>query len=133
MRISDWSSDVCSSDLMMPNKSGGTANYGATAWIRHVKVVAPMSVWGNWIAYSPILAIGSGLGAGYLLSIFVPPDHVLNTWKLTLVDLSWLKPELTLRLNMQFIVCTKSEERRVGKECDITCRTRWAPNNKKKK
>src|SRR3546814_7258005 len=23
---------------MMPNKSGGTANYGATAWIRHVKV-----------------------------------------------------------------------------------------------
>src|SRR3546814_10195046 len=65
-----------------------------------------MSVWGNWIAYSPILAIGSGLGAGYLLSIFVPPDHVLNTWKLTLVDLSWLKPELTLRLNMQFIVGT---------------------------
>src|SRR3546814_8234717 len=101
MRISDWSSDVCSSDLMMPNKSGGTANYGATAWIRHVKVVAPMSLWGNWITYSPILAMGSGLGAGYLLSIFVSPDHVLNTWKLTLVDFSSLKPELKLRLNMQ--------------------------------
>ena len=91
---------------MMPNKSGGTANYGATAWIRHINIVAPMSVWGNWIAYSPILAIGSGLGAGYLLSIFIPPDHFLNTWNYTLVDLSALKSGLTLRLNMQFIVGT---------------------------
>jgi amino acid transporter len=91
---------------MLPNKSGGTANYGATAWIRHIKVVAPMSVWGNWIAYSPILAIGSGLGAGYLLSIFVPSDHHLNTWSLTLVDLNMVKPGLTLRLNMQFILGT---------------------------
>src|SRR6185312_8701838 len=91
---------------MMPNKSGGTANYGATALIRHVKVIAPMSVWGNWIAYSPILAIGSGLGAGYLLLIFVPPDHFLNTWNLTLADLGIFKPGLTLRLNMQFILGT---------------------------
>jgi len=91
---------------MMPNKSGGTANYGATAWIRSVKFVAPMSVWGNWIAYSPILAIGSGLGAGYLLSIFIPPDHYLTSWELTLVDLSAIKSDLTIRLNMQFIVGT---------------------------
>lgn len=91
---------------MMPNKSGGTANYGATAWIRQIPVVAPMSVWGNWIAYSPILAIGSGLGAGYLLSIFVPADHFLNTWEVTLADLSVLKPELTIRLNSQFILGT---------------------------
>ncbi|SFV26762.1 APC family permease [Hyphomicrobium facile] len=91
---------------MLPNKSGGTANYGATAWIRHIKVVAPMSVWGNWIAYSPILAIGSGLGAGYVLSVFVPPDHVLNTWSFTLVDLNAIKPGLTLRLNMQFVLGT---------------------------
>src|SRR3546814_14929770 len=27
----------------------------------------------------------------------------------------------------------RSEERRVGKECVSTCRTRWSPNNKKKK
>lgn len=91
---------------MMPNKSGGTANYGATAWIRHAKIIAPMSVWSNWIAYSPILAIGSGLGAGYLLSIFVPPDHYLNTWNVTLIDLSMLKPGLSLRLNMQFVLGT---------------------------
>ena len=91
---------------MMPNKSGGTANYGATAWIRHIKIVAPMSVWGNWIAYSPILAIGAGLGAGYLLSIFIPPDHVLNTWHLTLFNLDVLKPGLTIRVNAQFFLGT---------------------------
>src|SRR3546814_13873486 len=28
---------------------------------------------------------------------------------------------------------TRSEERRVGKECVSTCRSRWAPYNKKKK
>ena len=91
---------------MMPNKSGGTANYGASVWIRHIKIMAPISVWGNWIAYSPILAIGSGLGAGYLLSIFVPPEHFLNTWNFTLIDLGMLKTDLTLRVNMQFILGT---------------------------
>src|SRR3546814_19799513 len=28
---------------------------------------------------------------------------------------------------------TRSEERRVGKECVITCRTRWSSSNKKNK
>src|SRR3546814_16599267 len=28
---------------------------------------------------------------------------------------------------------TRSEERRVGKECVSTCRSRWSPNHKKKK
>src|SRR3546814_15100182 len=27
----------------------------------------------------------------------------------------------------------RSEERRVGKECDSPCRTRWSPDHKKKK
>src|SRR3546814_20051872 len=27
----------------------------------------------------------------------------------------------------------RSEERRVGKECDSTCRSRWSPEHKKKK
>jgi len=91
---------------MHPNKSGGTAVYGATAWIRYSKLVAPMSVWSNWLAWSPILAIGSGLASGYLLSIFLPPDHVLNTWRLTLLDLGFIKPDLALRINTQFILGT---------------------------
>lgn len=91
---------------MHPNKSGGTAVYGATAWVRYSHIIAPMSIWSNWLAWSPILAIGSGLASGYLLSIFVPADHILNTWQLTLVDLSFLKPGLSVRINTQFIVGT---------------------------
>src|SRR3546814_20986969 len=30
------------------------------------------------------------------------------------------------------IVCERSEERRVGKECVSTCRSRWSPENEKK-
>ena len=91
---------------MHPNKSGGTAVYGATAWVRHSKIVAPLSIWSNWLAWSPILAIGSGLGAGYLLSIFLPPDHALMTWKIVLVDLSSIGTDLSIRINAQFILGT---------------------------
>ncbi len=89
-----------------PSKSGGTAVHGATAWVRYSKIVAPMSIWSNWLAWSPVLAIGAGLASGYLLSIFVAPDHPINTWKIVLVDLGWLQPDLTLRINAQFIVGT---------------------------
>ncbi len=89
-----------------PSKSGGTAVHGATAWVRYSKIVAPMSIWANWLAWSPILAIGSGLASGYLLSIFIPADHPINTWKITLLDLGWLQPDLTVRINAQFIIGT---------------------------
>lgn len=89
-----------------PSKSGGTAVHGATAWVRYSKIVAPMSIWSNWLAWSPILAIGSGLASGYLLSIFVPADHPINTWKITLLDLGSLQPDLTVRINAQFIIGT---------------------------
>src|SRR4029078_6505317 len=47
-----------------PSKSGGTAVHGATAWVRYSKIVAPISIFSNWLAWSPILAIGSGLASG---------------------------------------------------------------------
>ena len=87
-----------------PSKSGGTAVHGATAWVRYSKIVAPMSIFSNWLAWSPILAIGSGLASGYFLSIFLPPDHPLIRWHITLVDLGAIQPNLTLRLNAQFIL-----------------------------
>jgi amino acid transporter len=87
-----------------PHKSGGTAVHGATAWVRYSKVVAPMSIFSNWLAWSPILAIGSGLASGYFLSIFLPPDHFLMKWHITLVDLGSIQPNLTLRINAQFVL-----------------------------
>jgi amino acid transporter len=87
-----------------PKKSGGTAVHGATAWIRYITPAAPMSLWCNWLAWTPVLAIGAGLGAGYLLSIFFAPDAAVNTWNVTLVDLGFLKEGLQLRLNAQFFI-----------------------------
>ena len=87
-----------------PSKSGGTAVHGATAWIRYSKFMAPLSLWCNWLAWTPVLAIGSGLGAGYLLSIFYAPDADINTWQKTIADLGFIKEGLTLRINATFII-----------------------------
>lgn len=89
---------------LFPHKSGGASVYGAIAWVRYSKVLAPFSVWCNWLAWSPVLSIGSGLAAGYVLSILFPADSVVNTWSLTLVDLAWLKAGLALRINATFIL-----------------------------
>jgi amino acid transporter len=89
---------------LFPNKSGGASVYGAIAWVRYSKLVAPVSVWCNWFAWSPVLAIGSGLAAGYILSGLFAPDSAVNTWQLTLLDLSAVKSGLTLRINAVFIL-----------------------------
>src|SRR5215470_18196264 len=57
---------------LFPHKSGGASVYGAIAWVRYSKLFAPLSVWCNWFAWSPVLAIGSGLAAGYMLSVLFP-------------------------------------------------------------
>jgi len=87
-----------------PSKTGGTAVHGATAWIRYSQILAPLSLWSNWLAWTPVLAIGSGLGAGYLLSIFYAPDASIMTWQVTLVDLSFISDSLSLRFNATFLL-----------------------------
>ena len=88
-----------------PRKSGGTAVHGATAWIRYSKYTAPLSLWCNWVAWSPVLAIGSGLAAGYLLSIFFAPDATINTWQITLFHFNSLGANgLDVRINATFII-----------------------------
>lgn len=89
---------------LFPNKAGGTSIYGAIAWVRYGKVVAPISVWANWFAWSPVQATGSALAAGYILSGLFAPDATVNTWQITLLDLSALKSGLTLRINSTCIL-----------------------------
>ncbi len=89
---------------MYPEKSGGASVYGAMAWVRYSKIIAPLSVWCNWFAWTPVLAIGTGLAAGYILTGLFPEDAAINTWQLTLVDLGALKEGLTLRINAQFVL-----------------------------
>ena len=89
---------------LFPNKAGGTSIYGAIAWVRYGKLVAPISVWCNWFAWSPVQATGSALAAGYILSGLFAPDAMINTWQLTLLDLGSLKTGLTLRINAVFVL-----------------------------
>jgi amino acid transporter len=89
---------------LFPNKAGGTSIYGAMAWVRYGKLVAPVSVWCNWFAWSPVQATGSALAAGYILSGLFAPDSVINTWQLTLLDLGSLKTGLSLRINAVFVL-----------------------------
>ena len=89
---------------LFPNKAGGTSIYGAIAWVRYGKVVAPVSVWCNWFAWSPVQATGSALAAGYILNGLYAPDSLINTWQWTLLDLGSLKTGLSLRINATFLL-----------------------------
>ena len=57
---------------LFPNKSGGASVYGAAAWLRYGKFIAPLSVWGNWFAWTPVLSLGSAIAAGYILNMMEP-------------------------------------------------------------
>src|SRR5262245_47042620 len=57
---------------LFPNKSGGASIYGATAWLRYSKFVAPLSVWCNWFAWTPVLSLGCAIAAGYILNAIAP-------------------------------------------------------------
>lgn len=57
---------------LFPNKSGGASIYGAAAWVRYSKFIAPLSVWCNWFAWSPVLSLGCTIAAAYILNAFAP-------------------------------------------------------------
>ncbi|MGO8856362.1 MAG: APC family permease [Steroidobacteraceae bacterium] len=89
---------------LFPDKAGGTSIYGAIGWVRYGKLIAPVSVWCNWFAWSPVQATGSALAAGYILNGIFAPDSLINTWQLTLLDLGSIKTGLSLRINSVFIL-----------------------------
>ncbi len=57
---------------LFPNKSGGASVYGAAAWVRYSKLIAPLSVWCNWFAWSPVLSLGCSIAAAYILNALFP-------------------------------------------------------------
>ncbi|SFV32776.1 APC family permease [Hyphomicrobium facile] len=57
---------------LFANKSGGAAVYGAAAWLRYSKLIAPLSVWCNWFAWTPVLSLGCAVAAGYILNAIAP-------------------------------------------------------------
>jgi amino acid transporter len=89
---------------LFPEKSGGASIYGAAAWVRYSKIIAPLSVWCNWLAWTPVLAIGCGIAAGYILTSLFAADSAIRTWEITLLDLGALKKDLKLRVNSTFVI-----------------------------
>src|SRR3546814_19443256 len=59
--------------------------------------------------------------------IFRPPH-----WRARLSG-GWEKDNVSITAIGSYIGPVRSEERRVGKECVSTVRSRWSPNHKKKK
>ena len=57
---------------LFPNKSGGASIYGATAWLPYSRLIAPLSVWCNWFAWSPVLSLGCSIAAAYILNALAP-------------------------------------------------------------
>lgn len=89
---------------MYPQKSGGASVYGAMAWLPYSKYLAPVSVWCNWLAWSPVLTIGASLAAGYVITALFPADALINTWSIQLLDLGFLKDGLTLQFSAKFLI-----------------------------
>src|SRR3546814_4211165 len=90
MRISDWSSDVCSSDLLV-------ARWLLVGFVHGVMNTDNTSIAGETIDYGPC----AFLDAYHPETVFSLIDHQGRY--------------------------ARSEERRVGKECVSTCRSRWSP------
>src|SRR3546814_12914747 len=99
MRISDWSSDVCSSDL-------------ATIWRSTKRGGDPEEE-----------AVTESNATTYT------SDRVFKAWLpwmvLSVCVFLWGIPQVKAWLDSLFTLALRSEERRVGKECVSTCRSRW--------
>src|SRR3546814_11334193 len=116
MRISDWSSDVCSSDL------AGFIDYGsdvepALRLNPEKAIFPPDDPPYNRLSPTPDLYIGAALRGFVRCHECATGGQIMN---------DHFDPGLAHthpRRNQH----RRSEERRVGKECDSTCRSRWRP------
>src|SRR3546814_7675270 len=104
-RISDWSSDVCSTDLTLllihSFCVAGRSRHTSCALVTGVQTCAlPIWLLGGQRRAAGLRVEPHHLRARVLRSVLLPRD---------------LRPD------------PRSEERRVGKECVSTCRSRWSP------
>src|SRR3546814_15639414 len=108
MRISDWSSDVCSSDLL-----DGVMAFGEACQAAGVQPIV-----GTLLSVArPGQRLANGAPLIDWLALYAQDDKGYDNL-CALVSAAHLgRP----------VEQDRSEERRVGKECVSTCRSRWAP------
>src|SRR3546814_11862429 len=106
MRISDWSSDVCSSDLR--------GHYRGIPWQGWTQLLLGLCV--------PPLIAEHALGTRAAHAVLGLNDSYAYVLIVQFVQ----EPLIGLRSNLVILIA-RSEERRVGKERSSTCRSRWSP------
>src|SRR3546814_19133783 len=132
MRISDWSSDVCSSDL-----NNGIWTVLVSSGVFALPFVA--IVIQEWLKAR---AEGADEGNKGVLSAARIENRVFVAIVVVMfagipfidVDLSTIQYDSSRSAQCQVSVpqpaqTGRSEERRVGKECVSTCRSRWVPEH----
>src|SRR3546814_17904308 len=116
MRISDWSSDVCSSDLNTWLTAGGDVcsarqpEREASRYQRHHQIARGNPFRDQWFHVSTA-------------------QHSFNVPGMALTHLRIAQNQRIAQQLVQgdALVDPRSEERRVGKECVSTCRSGWSP------
>src|SRR3546814_19737649 len=106
MRSSDWSSDVCSSDLIWGHHTYLSAEGQRAGWSGNVRLGCARFT-KQPDKHSPFECALWCLRAG----LHFPVE----------------RPEAARKARSLSGTIFRSEERRVGKECVSTCRSRWSP------
>src|SRR3546814_16512510 len=122
MRISDWSSDVCSSDLCLACRMAIDRQKAVAFTCRSncVPVGAFLRCSGGQRRGPPRLLVANH-GVEYAQQVTHAGGHGY---------LAGFAVGLEARIErLEGRVVSRSEERRVGKECVSTCRFRWSPYN----
>src|SRR3546814_20430173 len=124
MRISDWSSDVCSSDLV-----SGSIDQDEALLQRQGYVSALVNP-------EVIQAIRAGFHGRIAITYIEWADsghrRVVADWTLIGDESSARALAGTIAEAPISTGLWRSEERRVGEECVSTCRSRWSPYHSKK-
>src|SRR3546814_15309525 len=117
MRISDWSSDVCSSDL-----AADDWNFERDHWNASGQNVRENHIAVGVVNLPPVNLgrKGQARDAGKAIIPCVARESVLGA------DGTQAEP-IFGQLRRRALLDIRSEERRVGKECVSTCRSRWPP------
>src|SRR3546814_17466028 len=112
MRTSDWSSDVCSSDLLDIERDAQRGHLLLGDAPHRIFELGKERFRGLWLIVGHFVSFTAGaIGA----AIRTPST------------------EEACRKRRRAALSPRSEERRVGKECVSTCSSRWSPYHYKKK
>src|SRR3546814_13665200 len=105
MRISDWSSDVCSSDLIGGQRAALAMQFAETMGLEYEAI-------NSLVGDTDTIGFTGNTGGSR-----------------TTFATGWAAYQAAhdVRRQLEERASKRSEERRVGKECVSTCRSRWSP------